>query len=161
MSAAATAWTGGALLLFASIYLGVGFTELVMLFPGAIETTKRTDFSVRFADPVRRAVAYFAVQSVLMVAGSLALTISEWDQGGYRWAPLVYLVMTVAATAFTVVFIVPVNKRLSEEIADDREFTGLLTRWVQLNIVRCGFWTVEWLAIALWFVALATKGRGG
>lgn len=159
MSAAATAWTGGALLLFASIYLGVGFTQVVMLFPGALETTKAADFSERFAAPVRRAVAYFAVQSTLMVAGSVALTVAEWDQGGYRWGPLVYLAMTVGATAFTVVFILPVNRALYEEITDEREFTRLLTRWVQLNVVRAGMWTIEWFAIALWFVALASKAQ--
>ena len=156
---ATTAWLAGALLLFASIYLGVGFTQVVMLFPGAIKTTKAADFSSRFAAPVRRAVAYFAVQSTLMVAGALALTIGEWDQGAYRLGPLVYLAMTVAATAFTVVFILPVNRALYEEIADEREFTRLLTRWVQLNVVRAGLWAVEWLAIALWFVAVATKAR--
>lgn len=160
MSADVTAWVGGALLLFASIYLGVGFTQVVMLFPGAVKTTKAADFSDRFAAPVRRAVAYFAVQSTLMVIGGVALTIGEWDQGGYRWGPLLYLVMTLAATAFTVVFILPVNRRLYEEIADEGEFTRMLTRWVQLNVVRAGLWAVEWAAIALWFVALATRARG-
>ena len=156
MSGAATAWLGGALLLFASIYLGVGFTQVVLQFPGAVEKTPAASFPERFGDPVRRAVAYFAVQSVLMVVGSAALTAAEWDQGGYRYGPLVYLVATVVATTFTVVFILPVNRALYREVPDEAEFKRLLTRWVRLNVVRAGMWVVEWAAIALWFVALAT-----
>lgn len=156
---AGDAWLGGALLLFASIYLGLGFTEVVMLFPGAVKTTRAADFPERFGAPVRRAVAYFGVQSTLMVAGSVALTIAEWDEGGYRWGPLAYLLTTVATTAFTVVFILPVNRSLYRDITDEGEFTRLLTRWVQLNVIRAGLWTVEWFAIAIWFVALATKAH--
>lgn len=152
------AWLGAALLLFASIYLGVGFTEVVIQFPGALETTHAANFPERFGDPVRRAVAYFAVQSTLMVAGGVALTLDQWDAGGRRLGPLLYLVMTVVATAFTVVFILPVNRALYKEISDEVRFKQLLTRWVHLNIARAAMWAVEWLAIAGWFVAVAGGG---
>lgn len=59
MSRTATAWLDGALLFFASIYLGLAFTEVVMLFPGAVKTTKaaRAVRATGLLDRVRAAVA--------------------------------------------------------------------------------------------------------
>jgi hypothetical protein len=159
VSATATAWVGGALLLFASMYLGLGWSLVLFHFPGAADTTRREHFPERFGAPVRRAVGYFSVQSLLMVAGSILLTITEWDEGGYKWGPLVYLVGAIVATAFTVVFILPVNRGLYEDIDDEERFRGLLVRWIRLNVIRTLMWTVEWLAMALWFVALAKSAR--
>ena len=148
------AWLGAGLLFFASLYLGMGFSLVVLQIPGALETTRTKDFSQRFGDPVRRAVNFFTVGSVLMVAGGIWLTVLEWDDGTRRLLPLIFTAMVVLATAFTVVFILPVNRALYKEIADEREFTGLLRRWIVLNIVRYGFWVVEWAAITGWFVAV-------
>jgi hypothetical protein len=159
MSATATAWVGGALLLFASMYLGTGWSLVLFQFPGAAETTRRQQFPDRFGRPVRTAVGFFSVWSLLMVVGSTVLTVAEWDQGGYRWGPLVYLVTAVGATAFTVVFILPVNRALYVDLDDDERFRTLLVRWMRLNVVRTFIWTVEWAAIALWFVALARSAR--
>jgi hypothetical protein len=159
VSAGPTAWLGGALLLFASLYFGLGWGLVLFQFPGALESTKPGGFSERFGRPVRTAVAFFSVWSVLMVVGGIWLTVAEWDQGGYRWGPLVYTIATVVATAFTVVLILPVNRQLYEEVPDVARFRSLLKRWITLNIVRTLIWTVEWVAIALWFVALARDAR--
>ena len=150
----AEAWLAAVLLFFASLYLGMGFSLVVLQVPGALETTKAQDFSQRFGDPVRRAVGFFAVGSALMVAAGIWLTVLEWDDGARRWLPLAFTVLTVLATAFTVVFILPVNRALYQEISDEREFTALLRRWIVLNIVRYGFWVLEWLAVTAWFVVV-------
>lgn len=159
MSAAATAWLGFALLLFATLYFGLGWGLVLFQFPGALDATKPGGFSERFGRPVRTAVAFFTVWSVLMVVGGVILTVAEWDEGNYRWGPLVYTVATVVATTFTVVLIVPVNKALYADVPDPGQFRSLLGRWIRLNIVRTVIWTVEWLAMAFWFVALAIKAR--
>ena len=159
VSAAATAWVGGALLLFASLYFGLGWGLVLFQFPGALESTKPGGFSERFGRPVRTAVAFFTVWSLLMVVGGVILTIAEWDQGGYRWGPFVYTIATVVATTFTVLLILPVNRVLYQEVPEPARFRALLSRWITLNIIRTVIWTVEWIAIALWFVALAIKAR--
>ena len=148
------AWLGAGLLFFASLYLGMGFCVVVLQFPGALATTQAQNFSERFGDPVRRAVGFFTVGSALMVLGGIWLTWLEWDDGGRRWLPLLFTVMVVVATTFTVVLILPVNRALYREIPDQQEFTATLRRWMVLNAVRWGFWVVEWLAITGWFVAV-------
>ena len=150
------AWLAAGLLFFASLYLGMGFSLVVLQFPGALATTRSTDFPQRFGDPVRRAVGFFTVGSVLMVAGAAWLTALEWDDGGRRLLPLAYLVLAVLATAFTVVFILPVNRRLYRDIPDQAEFTRVLDRWIRLNVVRYAFWVLEWCAITGWFVAVVS-----
>ena len=150
------AWLGAGLLFFASLYLGMGFSLVVLQFPGALATTRSTDFPQRFGDPVRRAVGFFTVGSVLMVGGAIWLTALEWDDGGRRLLPLAYLVLAVLATAFTVVFILPVNRRLYRDIPDEAEFTRVLDRWIRLNVVRYAFWVLEWCAITGWFVAVVS-----
>ena len=119
MSAGPTAWLGGALLLFASLYFGLGWGLVLFQFPGALQATRPGGFAERFGRPVRTAVTFFSVWSVLMVVGGIVLTVAEWDQGGYRWGPLVYTVATVVATTFTVVLILPVNRALYADVPDE------------------------------------------
>ena len=94
-----------------------------------------------------------------MLVGGLIMTISEWDEGGFRWAPLVYFVATVVATTITVGLIFPVNKVLNTPTDDAVLFRSTLAKWIRLNILRTVVWSIEWLAMALWFVAMAMKAR--
>ena len=48
---------------------------------------------------------------------------------------------------------------LQLNVPDAAQFRSLLRRWIHLNITRTLIWTGEWLAIALWFVALAKDAR--
>jgi anthrone oxygenase-like protein len=150
-------YVGALMLLFASVYLGMGFSLVVLQFPGAAATTKAANFPERFGDPVRRAVATFTVVSVLMLIGGAWLTVRDWDNGDRRLLSLLFTVMVVAATAFTVVFILPVNRVLYGEIADESYFTTTLRRWIRLNVVRYLFWIVEWFAITGWFIMVALQ----
>jgi hypothetical protein len=52
-----------------------------------------------------------------------------------------------------------VNRALFADVPDAAQFRSLLRRWINLNIIRTLIWTVEWSAIALWFVALAKDAR--
>jgi hypothetical protein len=150
-------YVGAAMLLFASVYLGMGFSLVVLQFPGAVATTRAANFSERFGDPVRRAVATFTVVSMLMLIGGVWLTVRDWDNGDRRLLPLLFTIMVIAATGFTVVFILPVNRVLYGEIADEAYFTTTLRRWVRLNVVRYLFWIVEWFAITGWFIMVALR----
>ena len=159
MSTTASVWTGFLLLLFASFYLGFGMSMAIFQFPGALERTKPDQFPQRFGGPVKMAVAFLTVWSTLMIIGGLLLTIAEWDEGGYRWGPLVYLIATVVATCITVFVIFPVNRVLNTPTDDAISFRATLARWIRLNLLRTVIWSIEWLAIALWLTALAIGGR--
>jgi len=132
---------------------------VVLQFPGALESVNAGNFDDRMGGPIRRATVAFTIQSLLMVAGGIVLTVAEWDRGGYRYGPLLYVVATVAATAWTALIIFPVNKRLKETDDDPAAFRRLLAVWMQLSVVRFLLWSVEWLAIGFWFVAVASKAR--
>lgn len=156
MSATATAWLGAGLLLMASIYVGAGFSLVFFQFPGAGSITA-ANYDERMGAQVRRATRTFTFQSLLMVVGGIVLTVAEWDQGRYRYGPLVYTVMTVIATSFFLA-IYPVNQRMKKG-GDPEEFHRLLRLWIRLNTIRFGIWFAEWLAMASWFVGLATRAR--
>lgn len=156
MSATATAWVGAALLLFASIYVGAGFSLVFFQLAGRDSITAE-NYDERMNDQVKRATAWFTIQSILMLVGGVVLTVAEWDQGGYRWAPLVYTVLTVTATLFFL-FINPINKKMRGK-TEPAEFKRLLGVWISLNTIRLGVWFGEWVAITAWFVALAIDAR--
>jgi hypothetical protein len=158
MSATAAAWLGGFLLLMASIYLGTGWMLALFEFPGALETTKPEDFGPRFGAPVKRAVKFFTVWTILMVVGGTVLAVHEWDHGNYRWAPVLYAVAAAASAAFTMIVIFPVNKHLSGTITDETEFKHYLGLWIRYTHIRTALWTLEWLAMGAWVVALAGRG---
>jgi hypothetical protein len=159
MSAATTAWLGGALVLFASIYMGSGYSLVVLQFPGALKSVNAGNFDDRLGGPIRRATITWTVMVILMVAGGIVLTVHEWDHGGYRYGPLVYVVATVVATAWTLLIIFPVNQRLRDADDDPAEFTRALSLWMKLSVVRFAFWVTEWLAITIWLVALAGRAN--
>lgn len=157
MSTTATAWLAFFLLLFASFYMGFGMSMAIFQFPGALDRTSPGQFPERFGGPLKLAVIFLTVWTTLMLAGGLVMTIAEWDHGNYRWAPLVYLVATVVATTITLALIFPVNKVLNTPTDDAVMFRSTLARWIRLNLLRAVVWTIEWLAMALWFVAMATE----
>ena len=157
MSATATSWLGAGLLLLASIYVGAGFSLVFFQLAGA-DTITADNYDERMNDQVKRATAWFTIQSILMVVGGVVLTVAEWDEGGYRYGPLVYTIMTVTATLFFLI-INPINKRMRKK-PDPAEFKRLLGRWITLNTIRLGVWFAEWVAMAAWFAALAIDARG-
>lgn len=159
MSPTASAWLGAALLLMASIYLGTGFSMMVLQLPGMKKSLNPSNFDDRMNAPIRRATTAFAVQVLLMVLGGIVLTVAEWDEGAYRYAPLLYVVATVAATAWTMLVIFPVNQRLRDTNADPDQFRRLLDHWTRLSTVRFALWIVEWAAITSWFLGLAVRAR--
>lgn len=156
MSPTVSAWLGAGLLLMASIYVGAGFSLVFFQLAGASSITAE-NYDERMNDQVKRATAWFTIQSILMVVGGVVLTVSEWDEGGYRYGPLVYTVTTVIATLFFL-FIDPINKQMRKK-PEPAEFRRLLNVWIRLNTIRLGIWFAEWVAITAWFAALAIDAR--
>ena len=137
------------LLACASMYLGTGWSLVLFSFPLAPSLTPQT-YALPLVEPVHNATRFFTWMTMLMIVAAIALIGGAWDSG-YAWAPAVYLAATVAATALTMIFIFPYNREMTAGIGDDTRLHLILGKWMRLNLMRTLLWTVEWIAIALFF----------
>jgi len=153
MSETANVIVAALMLLFASMYLGTGWSLVLFSFPIAPRLTPET-YELPFIEPVKHATQYFTWMTVAMLVAAVALLIGEADSE-YLWAPIVYLAGVIAATALTMLFIFPYNKELKAGVTDQERLRVLLGKWMRLNVVRTSLWTVQWIAIALYFVLKA------
>ncbi|MEA2298929.1 MAG: hypothetical protein QOF77_1865 [Solirubrobacteraceae bacterium] len=132
------------LLACCSMYFGTGWSLLLFSFP----TVKLTvdNYYEQFVPQVTAATRFFTGMTAVMIATAVVMTISEWHHR--VWAPLIVLGGVVTATTLTAVFILPLNKVMAGHIRDPRVLEETLRRWMALNRVRVGLWTVQWLALA-------------
>jgi hypothetical protein len=141
------------MLLFASMYLGTGWSLVLFSFPLAPRLTPQT-YALPFVEPVRNATRFFTFMTIAMLVAAVVLTLGEADSE-YLWVPIVYLAGAIAATALTVLFIFPYNKELTAGVTDRDRLQVVLGKWMRLNVVRVSLWTVQWVAVALYFVLKA------
>jgi hypothetical protein len=100
------------LLLCASMYLGTGWSLILFQFPSRPKLTI-DNYYEQFVPPVQRATRFFTWMTMLMLAAAVVMIVA--DRGSaYVIAPSVLLVAVIAATALTLKFIVPWNKRMEE-----------------------------------------------
>ncbi|HEX5982764.1 MAG TPA: anthrone oxygenase family protein [Solirubrobacterales bacterium] len=141
------------MLLFASMYLGTGWSLVLFSFPIEPKLTPRT-YELPFIEPVKHATDFFTYMTIAMIVASVALIVGEADSE-YLWAPIAYLAGVIAATVLTLLFIFPYNKELKAGVEDEERLHVLLGKWMRLNVIRTSLWTVQWIAIALYFVLKA------
>jgi hypothetical protein len=153
MSETANVIVAALMLLFASMYLGTGWSLVLFSFPLAPRLTPQT-YELPFVAPVEQATRFFTWMTIAMLVTAVALIVGEAD-GKYLWVPIVYLAGVVAATAITMLLIFPFNKELKAGVTDPGRLHLVLERWMRLNKVRVALWTVQWTAVALYFVLKA------
>lgn len=153
MNETANIIVAGLMLLFASMYLGTGWSLVFFSFPLAPRLTPET-YELPFIEPVKHATQFFTYMTIAMLIAAVALIVGEADSK-YVWAPVAYLAGVIAATALTFLFIFPYNRELMAGVTDQDRLRMLLGKWMRLNVVRTSLWTVQWLAIALYFVLKA------
>lgn len=137
------------LLLCASMYFGTGWSLVLFSFPGRDKLTVDNYYD-QFVPPVKRATKFFTWWTTLMMAAAVVLIIVDWHSW-YVVAPAVLLAGVIAATALTVKFIFPYNNRMAAHIRDPVELQLVLGKWIRLNWIRTLLWTVQWVAITVWF----------
>ena len=137
------------LLLCASVYLGTGWSLVLFSFPGRRNLTVDNYYD-QFVPPVHRATQFFTWWTVVMIAAAIVLVVAE-RSSWYVIAPIVVLAGVVAATALTVKFIFPYNKKMESHLTDNAEMQSVLGKWMFLNVIRTSLWTVQWIAIATYF----------
>ncbi len=150
---------GNHALLFAcaSMYFGTGWSLVLFSFPIAPELTVE-NYYMQFVPQVEAATAFFTYMTVVMLVTSVVMIVAEW-RTRLVWVPVVVLTAIILATAVTMIFIFPYNQAMSSGITDPDVLTGTLDRWMSLNRVRVGFWTVQWLSLMTYFAIRAWHGR--
>ena len=137
------------LLLCVSMYLGTGWSLVLFSFPS--RSTLRVDnYYDQFVPPVQRATRFFTWMTTVMIAAAIVLIVADRSTA-YVIAPAIVLASVIAATALTIKFIFPYNKRMAARITDERELQSVLGKWMFLNWIRVSLWTVQWFAIAGYF----------
>jgi hypothetical protein len=137
------------LFLCASMYLGTGWSLVLFQFPSRPQMTVESYYN-QFVPQVTRATKFFTWMTVVMIATAIVMLVSDW--GSWEMlAPVVVLAGVLAATGLTIWWIVPINKQLAAGVSGVDELQALLKRWMKLNTIRVGLWTVQWLALALYF----------
>jgi len=138
------------LFLCTSMYLGTGWSLILFSFPIAPKLTVDT-YHMQFVPQVKAATRFFTWMTMLMLLTAIVMIATEW-RTGFLWVPIVVLLAVVAATLLTTSRILPLNRRMETGITDDAELRTILSRWMSLNRVRAGLWTVQWAAM-MWFFA--------
>jgi hypothetical protein len=137
------------LLLCTSMYLGTGWSLVLFSFPSRAQLTV-DNYYEQFVPPVVRATRFFTWMTMVMMAAAIVLIIADWHSA-YVIAPAVVLAGVIAATALTIKFVFPYNKRMAAHIRDPAELQLVLGKWIRLNWIRVLLWTVQWVAIMTWF----------
>ena len=137
------------LFLCASMYLGTGWSLVLFSFPIAPQLTVDT-YYLQFVPQVEAATRFFTYMTGLMIVLALLMVIGEW-RTRFRWVPLVVLLGIIAVTLLTTRVIFPLNAAMRNGITDPEQLVEVLGRWMALNRVRVGIWTVQWVALAFYF----------
>jgi hypothetical protein len=137
------------LFLCVSMYLGTGWSLILFSFPIAPQLTVE-NYYLQFVPQVAAATKFFTYMTALMIVLGLIMTIAEWKTG-FRWVPLVVLAGVAAATGLTTIFIFPLNEAMSKGITDASQLMATLSRWMLLNQIRVGFWSVQWVTLMVYF----------
>jgi hypothetical protein len=137
------------LMLFVSMYLGTGWSLVLFSFQIAPRLTV-DNYYLQFVPQVTAATRFFAVMTTLMIVSAAVMVLSLWGTA-LAWLPVLVIAGVIAATLLTVIWILPLNNQMSAGIKDPTLLHSIIGRWMALNRVRVGIWTVEWLAMAAFF----------
>jgi Domain of unknown function (DUF1772) len=137
------------LFLCASMYLGTGWSLVLFQFPSRPQMTVESYYN-QFVPQVTRATKFFTWMTVVMIATVAVMLIAEWNSWRIL-APILVAGGILAATGLTIRWILPLNKQLAAGVSEIGELQALLKRWMALNTVRVGLWTLQWLALAVYF----------
>jgi len=137
------------LLLFVSMYFGTGWSLVLFSFPIQPQLTV-DNYYLQFVPQVTAATRFFTVWTALMLVSASLMIVSLWGTA-LAWLPVIVILAVIAATVLTGVWLLPLNKQMSAGIKDPAQLRSIIGRWMALNRVRVGIWTLEWLAMAAFF----------
>ena len=139
-------------LLFAcvSMYFGTGWSLVLFSFPTASELTPENYYN-QFVPQVTAATKFFTYMTMVMIASCVVFIIEEW-RTKIKLYPIGVLLLVIAATLLTMIFILPYNQQMAAGIKTQAELQEILGKWMNLNIVRVLLWTGQWLLMMAFYV---------
>jgi len=137
------------LFLCVSMYLGTGWSLVLFSFPVVPQLTV-DNYYLQFVPQVTAATQFFTWMTAIMSIAALIMVLVEW-RNSLRWVPIVVLLAITAATLLTVEVIIPLNNQMAAHITDQATLIDVLQRWMRLNKIRVGLWTVQWVAMMSYF----------
>jgi hypothetical protein len=143
------------LFLCTSMYLGTGWSLVLFSFPVVPQLTIE-NYYLQFVPQVTAATKFFTYMTMLMIAACIVMIFAQW-RTRYRWVPIVVLLGVIAATGLTMLYIIPLNKAMSQGITDPVKLKDILSQWTFMNKIRVGLWTVQWLAMMYYFAHKAYR----
>lgn len=146
------------LFLCASMYLGTGWSLILFSFPIAPQLTP-DNYYLQFVPQVDAATRFFTYMTMVMLACAAIMIWAEWKTP-QRWVPIAVLLGSLAATGLTMWVIFPLNEEMARHITDAGRLKQVLDEWMNLNNVRVGIWTFQWVCMMYWFSHWAGRGRG-
>ena len=139
------------------MYFGTGWSLILFSFPIAPELTI-DNYYMQFVPQITAATDFFTYMTIAMMVSAAIMIWMEWKTN-YKWYPIVVLVGVLAATGLTTEFILPLNEIMREGIKDPVVLQETLDKWMMLNKVRVGLWTVQWTALMLYFATKLYKAQ--
>ena len=145
------------LFLCVSMYLGTGWSMVFFYFPIAPQLTVG-NYYLEFVPAVDAATRFFTPMTKVMIVCCLIMIIAEWSTWR-RWLPVTVLVAIIVATVLTVCLIFPYNAAMRAGIRDPATLQQTLKAWIGLNKIRVGLWTIQWVAMMLYFSVTGNSGK--
>jgi hypothetical protein len=144
-----------------SMYLGTGWSLLLFSFT-IVPSVTPENYYLQFVPQVTAATSFFTGMTIVMFACGLAMAVAEWKTSD-RWVPVIVLIAVAISTLITQLVILPINTEMAAGIADPARLSAVLGRWLMLNRVRVGLWTVQWVTMMYYFArkALSSATAGG
>lgn len=140
----------GILFACVSMYFGTGWSLILFQFNSAESFTPDNYFE-QFVPQVTRATEFFTVMTIVMMISAIIMIIEHW-KSIKKWFPITVLAGVFVATLLTMIYIFPYNQQMAEGITQIEVLHEVLDKWMNLNVVRVSIWTVEWLAMLLYFL---------
>jgi len=140
----------GILFACVSMYFGTGWSLIFFQFTSAESFTPENYYD-QFVPQVTRATEFFTVMTIVMMISAAIMIIEHW-RSIKKWFPITVLAGVFIATLLTMVYIFPYNQQMAEGITEMDVLHEVLGKWMNLNTVRVSIWTVEWLAMLLYFL---------
>ena len=145
----------GSLAACVSMYLGTGWSLVLFSFPVADQLTT-SNYYMQFVPQVTTATVFFTWVTALIMVNAIILLIEEWKTP-LKWFGAGVLLTVIVATALTEIYLLPYNKQMASGITSGSDLKYILEKWMNLNKIRVGIWSVQWLLVMIYFFIKMNK----